>query len=188
MKKCPMCNKWTLEYDSYFGRYRCFNSECEWMPKSSSERAISRLNSNRQPIEFGTAKIPDLGLTLTAAYDEDNDVLLFDFGIKEPTYDLPEPDGRVVWKIGNISENMAGFVILEAKDKGVSEVKINIKGRKENIEEVLKNTPEPFFAGRPTRTLIDKVELTVNYKETEDEGCEFRDLFSEFESRFLEKA
>ena len=94
MKKCPECKKWTLDYDTYFGRYRCFNPNCEWMPSSSTEREITLLQSGQQPVIVDTKEFPELGLSVTVTYDEVNDVLDFDFGLNDPTFDLPEPDGR----------------------------------------------------------------------------------------------
>lgn len=81
MKQCPMCQKWTLDYDTYFGRYRCFNPDCEWMPSSSAEREIKLLESYQEPIIVDRGEVPELGLSITVTYDKVNDVLDFDFGL-----------------------------------------------------------------------------------------------------------
>ena len=187
MNQCPECHEWSLDYDSYFGRYRCFNPECEWMAPSSVEREIRILKYHQKPKEFFKKQIPDLGLNVTAAYDETNDALLFDFGIKEPTYDLPEPNGCVIWKIAHLSEMAAGVVILGAKKFAVSGVMINIKAHKEEIEEILKKTPHAFSAGRPTRILIDQVELRINSEEPlPQQYCFINEVIANFKEMFVD--
>jgi hypothetical protein len=189
MRHCPKCRESSLEFDPYFGRYRCFS--CGWMASSSTEREIRLLEENSHPEEFFKGKIPSSDLVFTAAYDKLNDALLFDFGIKEPTYDLPEPDGRVIWKAGALSDMMAGVVILKAKELDVSEVRIKIgfPARKEAIEGIVKSTPGGFAAGRATRSLIDKierVELHVKSIQPKDQADDkpFNDAFEEFKKQF----
>jgi hypothetical protein len=109
MKRCPKCNKWTLEFDNYFGRFRCFNPDCNWMPKSSAERKIRLLESHQEPTPVTVETIPELGLTAAVAYDKLNDVLGFDFKPGESTFDLPEPDGRIVWKVAYKTGDLVGF-------------------------------------------------------------------------------
>jgi len=52
MRKCPKCNKWTLEFDDYFGRYRCFNPDCEFwahkqlLPKDNCDVVITTYLDN----------------------------------------------------------------------------------------------------------------------------------------------
>ncbi|MBE0537143.1 MAG: hypothetical protein IH624_15890 [Phycisphaerae bacterium] len=181
MKKCPLCKAWTLDYDAYFGRYRCFNPECEWMATSSAEREIRLLQHSEGTVSLGKQAVPELDLTFEAAYDNVNDALLFDFGLKEPTYDLPEPDGRIIWKIAHLSNELAGCVVLGAKAFGVAEVKIDMRLRKENIEGILRKVPHAFLAGRPTKTLIDKVELTVKSAVPEENTAQLQDVFEQFE-------
>ena len=184
MKKCPECKQWSLEYDAYFGRYRCFS--CEWMAPSSAEREIRLLKEYQAPTPVYRQEIPDLKLTLEAAYDSVNDALLFDFGIKEPTYDLPEPNGRLIWKIAYLSDELAGFAILGAKHFGVSEVEIDIKARKENIEKILRKLPDAFNAGRPTRNLIERVELTVKSIQPENSTPQLKNALENFERTCVE--
>jgi hypothetical protein len=178
MKKCPKCDKWTLEFDEYFGRFRCFNGDCGWMAMSSAELEIRSLRSGRKPDVLVKKEIPELGLTFTSAYDAENDALLFDFGLDEPTFDLPEGDGRMIWKIGRDSGSVAGFTILLAKRFAISEVAIKLAGRKETIERVLaarKETIERVLerllgaasSGRVTRVLIDAVEVTARSTKVE---------------------
>ena len=162
MSKCPACGKWTLDFDEYFARFRCFNAECAWMPASSAERAISLLRSRRQPEPIGSTQIEELGLTLTSFYDPENDALVFDFGLKEPTFDVPAGDGIMVWKISRHTGSVAGFSIFHAKKFAVSEVTVNIAARKHNLEEVLKGIPDATVSGRATRTLIERVLVTAS--------------------------
>ena len=186
MKQCPMCKKWTLDYDTYFGRYRCFNPDCEWMPSSSAEREIKLFESYQEPVVVDERKVPELGLSITVTYDLVNDVLDFDFGIGESTFDLPEPDGRLIWKIAHRTRTAVGFAILEAKELGVSEVQVNIAARKENIERNLKSVPEAFSSGRPTRMLITSVALAVESDKAHVSSRAFRKATEKFEAKFCQ--
>jgi len=186
MKQCPMCQKWTLDYDTYFGRYRCFNSDCEWMPSSSAEREIKLLESYQEPIIVDRGEVPELGLSITVTYDKVNDVLDFDFGLGEATFDLPEPDGRLIWKIAHRTRTAVGFAILEAKELGVSEVQVNIAARKENIEQNLKTVPEAFSSGRPTRMLITSVAITAESEQAQAPSSAFQQAIEKFESKFCQ--
>jgi|GEM_PF-1660780 len=161
MKRCPACNEWTLEFDDYFGRFRCFNYDCGWMPRSSVERAMCLRQSYKEPAEIWSTEIKELGLTFAAKYDDANDALMFNFGLETPSFEFPEGDGRMVWKIARATGSVAGFVILGARKFGVSEVKINFDARKADIEEGLKRVPDAFRAGRVTRVLIENVEVTA---------------------------
>jgi len=188
MKRCPVCKKWTLDYDMYFGRYRCFNADCEWMPSSSTEREIKLLQSGQQPVIVDKKKLPELGITVTVTYDRVNDVLDFDFGPGETTFDLPEPDGRLIWRVAHRTRNAVGFAILEAKKLGVSEVRVNIKAQKENIERNLKSIPEAFSSGRPTRMLITSVALTSEKDEAYVPSDVFKEVIRKFESQYCQKS
>lgn len=165
MRRCPMCGSWTLEYDDYFGRYRCFSPECEWMPASSTEREFKLLESRKQPKIVHSEHAADLDLNITVTYDSINDVLGFDFGLSKRGVDLPEPDGRLVWKIDTETDTVVGFEILEAKKIKVSEVHIDILTRKRDIEQNLKRLPQPFFCGRPARPLITSVAVAAKTHE-----------------------
>jgi len=159
MRKCPDCGKWTLEFDDYFGRFRCFNAECGWMPSSSAEREIRLLHSQERPTLLVEKEIPDLGLKFTAAYDLPNDALVFDFGLEEPGFDLPEGDGRMIWQIGSLTGSVVGFTILGARRFGVSQVRIDLAARKETIEQSVRMAPGVIASGRPTRILIEAVQV-----------------------------
>jgi len=75
MKQCPQCRQWTLDFDEYFGRFRCFNPECEWIPASKTEREMRLLECRKYPIEVCQRELPELGLKLEVKYDSINDVL-----------------------------------------------------------------------------------------------------------------
>ena len=184
MKKCPMCEKWTLDYDMHFGRYRCFNPDCEWMPSSSSEREIKLIESYQELHVVDRQEAPELGLTITVTYDSVNDVLDFDFGSDEATFELPEPDGRIIWRIAHRSGDAVGFGILEAKQLGVSQVQVNIAARKENIERNLKRFPEAFSSGRPTRMLITSVALSLESEKSPVSSSAFRKAAEKFQDKF----
>ncbi|MGB2986948.1 MAG: hypothetical protein WBE26_13835 [Phycisphaerae bacterium] len=162
MRQCPQCKNWTLEFDDYFGRFRCFDGNCGWMPPSSVERAMRLQESYTEPIPVWSEPIDKLGLTFKVEYDKENDALLFDFGLETPTLEFPEADGRMVWKIARISGSVAGFIILKAKEWGVSEVNINFDARKADIEEGFRRTPEAVWGGRVTRVLIERVKVTAH--------------------------
>lgn len=162
MRECPKCRKWTLDFDDYFGRFRCLNPECAWMPPSAAEREIRLLQSRTRPIEFHPVEIPQLGLTLTPSYDGENDAFSVDFGLSEPTFDLPEPDGRMIWRIGRRSGAIAGFTIVRVREGGISEISVQfIARRKEGIERRLRRIPDIVSRGRATKALIEEVTVTA---------------------------
>ena len=184
MKQCPKCKKWTLEFDDYFGRFRCFNPDCEWMPSSSTERQIRLLDSHQEPEIIDISRIPELNLPVVVTYDSLNDVLGFDFGMRESTFDLPQPDGRIVWKVSHRTGDVVGFEILEARKLGVSEVRVNIAARKEDIEKYLKKLLPTFLTGRPSRMLITGVAVRVESEEPQSPCPTFKEAVERFESAF----
>ncbi len=161
MRECPVCQHWTLEYDEYFGRYRCFNPDCEWMPASSTEREIKLLETRNQPTLLCIKHISTSNLATSITCDPVNDVLGFRFGSAKLAIDLPEPDGRLIWKIDPETHSVVGFEILEAKKLGVSHVQIDIESRKRDIEQDLKRLSQPFFYGRPTGPLVARIAVTA---------------------------
>ena len=162
MRECPKCRKWTLDFDEYFGRFRCLNPECGWMPPSAAEREIRLLQSRSEPIELGAVEIPELGLTLTSSYDTENDAFSVDFGLNDQTFDLPEPDGRMIWRISRRTDVVAGFTILGVREGGISEITCEfIARRKEDIERRIRRIPQVLSKGRATRDLIEQVRVTA---------------------------
>ncbi len=183
MKQCPECKKWTLEYDAYFGRYRCFSPGCEWMPISSVERELRLLETYQKPEVMCTGKIPELETNVTVTYEEVNDVLAFDFGADEATFDLPEPDGRIIWQVAHRTDTVVGFAILQAKKLGVSEVQVNIVARKDDIERNLR-VPGALSSGRPTRMLITGVAFASQSDKPEHSSPVFTEAVEKFQGMF----
>jgi len=184
MRKCPKCNKWTLEFDDYFGRYRCFNPDCEWMPSSAAEREIRLLEERKEPQAVCIEHIPELGTNVVVKYDSVNDTLSFDFGPEDMTFDLPESDGRMIWKVARSSNTIIGFDILEAKHFGISEVRVDITARKEDIERNLQRIRGAFSSGRPTRLLITSVAVKRETTEPELGDGPFKKAVDEFHRAF----
>ena len=167
MRQCPKCRRWTLDFDGYFSRFRCLNPDCRWMPPSTTEREIRLLHSERQPIRLDPVEIPELGRTLTPSYDPENDALSVDFGLDELTVDLPDPDGRMTWRIGRHSDMIAGFTIVGMRELGISGITIEfIVRRKGDIERRLRRIPGILSKGRATRDLVEQVVVTA----ASDEG------------------
>ena len=184
MRKCPECSQWTLEFDDYFGRYRCFNPDCEWMPPSAAEREIRLLEQRKEPRIILSEHIPELGTDVVVKYDSVNDALSFDFGPEDITFDLPESDGRMIWKVSRNSYSIVGFDILDAKRFGVSEVRVDITARKEDIERNLKRIKGAFSSGRPTRLLITSVAIRREIDEPELRNGPLRKAVDEFQKAF----
>jgi len=157
MRQCPKCGRWSMDFDDYFGRFRCL--ACGWMAPSTTDLELRALQS--QPQQLESVHIPGLGLTLTPSYDADNDVISIDFGLNEPTIDLPEPDGMMIWRIGRHSDRVAGFAIVGAKEGPLSRIGIQfIMRRKKAIETRLPMFPA--FAGRRvTRDVVEEVIVTA---------------------------
>jgi hypothetical protein len=132
------------------------------MPPSTTEREIRLLRSERQPIRLDSLEIPALGLTLTPSYDPENDALSIDFGLDEPTVDLPDPDGRMTWRICRHSDTVAGFTIVGMRELGIPGITIeSIVQRKEDIERRLRRIPATLSKGRATRDLVEQVVVTA---------------------------
>lgn len=77
-------------------------------------------------------------------------------------------------------------MILEAKELGTSQVKVNIAARKENIEQNLKTVPEAFSSGRPTRMLITSVAITAESEQAQASSSAFQQAIEKFESKFCQ--
>lgn len=191
MRRCPSCGKWALDFDDYFGRFRCYDPECGWMPSSSAERRIRLLRSHSQPRLIATTKISELGTSLIASYDEENDALLFDLGEPEPTFDLPEGNGQIVWRIRRNAGDVVGFSILCAKRFGVSKVRIDLGTRKQDIEESLMRLPHVVASGRITKLVIESVAVTSEKEPAGDETPQgeitnaFNDALRKFQTEFV---
>jgi hypothetical protein len=82
--------------------------------------------------------------------------------LDEPTFDLPEPDGKMIWRIGQQSDRVAGFAIVGAKEGALSAIGIEfIVRRKKDIESRLPRFLGAFARGRVTRHLIDEIVVTA---------------------------
>lgn len=165
MTKCPKCGKWTLDFDDYFGRFRCFDEACGWMAASSTERQLRILEKQTEPQLLCAERIGDTGLQLTASYDGINDALQFDFGTEEPAFDLPEQDGRLVWRVGMETSSVCGFAILDARTLGVTEVQVEMVARCAGLEQRLRALPDIVRSGRASRILIEKVFVRAKMEE-----------------------
>lgn len=173
-----------MEFDDYFGRYRCFNPVCEWMQSSAAEREIRLLEEREEPRTVWSEYIPELGSTVEVKYDSVNDALSFDFGAEDITFDLPESDGRMIWKVARNSNTIVGFDILEAKRFGISEVRVNVAARKEDIERNLQRIRGAFSSGRPTRLLITSVAVRREVEEPELRNGPLREAVDQFQKVF----
>jgi hypothetical protein len=167
------------------------------MAISSVDRQIQLLRKHERPQNVLTEHIPELGLTVTSEYDSENDALSFDFGLNEPTFELPEGDGSMVWKIGRHSGSVAGFTILEPRRFGIAQVRIDIKAvkeRKDAIERGLRRVPHALALGRATRVLIESVAVTASSSEeavppSAPSGDDaFQKAIEAFRRRFLDEA
>ncbi len=184
MSRCPECGNWTLEFDEYFGRYRCFHPSCGWMQISSVERQLHLLSSHESPTILVEERVPELDLNMTVMYDHINDVLSFNFSGEEFTYDLPEPNGSFVWKIGQSTRIVQGFDILNARRNAIAAIQVDIVTRKHNIEENLREIPSAFVSGRPSRSLIKKVSVIAKNLTHEPLG-EFKKAVEKFKEKYV---
>jgi hypothetical protein len=149
---------------------------------------MRRLRGGKHLQKVDEEYIQELGLKLKASYDEENDALVFDFGLDEETVDLPERDGRMVWQIGVDSDSVAGFCLLGAKKFGVSGVRVDIAARKEQIEREVKGLPSFLASGRVTRVMIDEVSVRAAHlrEEAEVAGGGTSEAFAKAINQFQE--
>ncbi|MEN6450076.1 MAG: hypothetical protein ABFC96_06270 [Thermoguttaceae bacterium] len=161
MRRCPACGNWTLDFDDYFGRFRCYDGACGWMPASTAERELNFLRHRTHPTALAAVTIPELQIIVTPTYDPDSDALSVDFGLDEPTFDLPEPDGRMIWKVSHSTDQVAGFTILGVKKLGFSQLNIDFIARKDTIERGLRLAPGLLSSGRVTRDAIEHIVVTA---------------------------
>ena len=128
---------------------------------SSADWEISLLRSRKKPKRLKPVHLDDIGLTLIPSYDSQNDIFAVDFDLAEEGADLPEPDGRLVWKISRHNGSVIGFFILGAKAWGLAGLTIDIAARKEGIEDGLRRLPPESLWGQITKTLIERVAVTA---------------------------
>jgi hypothetical protein len=130
----------------------------------------------------------ELGLKIQPSYDEENDALSVDFGLDEPSFDLPDCDGRILWQIGRETGSVVGFAILGARKWGIKQILVNIAGRKDDMERGLKRMGPALSAGRATRILVERVVIRAEQGEAERKSPNpqmqdaFKQVWSAFES------
>ena len=149
MKKCPACSKYTMDFDSYFGRFRCFNPECHWMAPTSTERQLKLIECKDQPMKLKELFLQELGCTLVSTYEPVNDALVFDFGRDEPSFDVPEPNGIMIWRIGHRSRTVTGFVIVGIRKLGIHRVELDIQLRARHLGQRVKELFAQAQSQRP---------------------------------------
>lgn len=161
MRQCPKCNQWTMDFDEYFGRFRCFNAKCSWMPSTAAERHLRLMQENKSPKVIEAIEIPTLQLTLQVFYDETNDTLIFTFNNDQPSFEFPSDDVRVLWNIGRYTGEVLGFVILGAKSFGVKEIELDIVAKREKVSESIKSNLRTLGQGKATKLAIDNVAVKL---------------------------
>jgi len=156
MKLCPSCKQWTLEFDDYFGRFRCLNSECGWAQSSTAELALNRLEKRTEPSFFPVVKCHSTGKVLRPWYDSTNDAFVVDFGQQgEASFDLPE-DARWIWQLSASNGAIMGVVILGAMRWGLGE-KTNLDATMRIIEEMIKSHPDSLCARRASHMFVSRI-------------------------------
>jgi len=170
MKKCPKCNNWTLDFDEYFNRYRCYRNDCSWMPASVSERQLRLLQACKDPENLGQIIIDDLDLSIDLFYDEVNDTLSFCFNNTnnpESFFEFPDEDPRILWSISRVTGEIIGFVIVNAKEFRVSAIQINIAitAKKELLSRAIQNNSQFLTRTKPTKLAIDRVAVSLEAME-----------------------
>lgn len=167
MNKCPWCGNWSYDFDEYFGRFRCNSNMCPVRIVTSSEqREINLYNAHTQPKELFSRELGDLKIILKTLYDRINNILIFDFGFKGYTFDLPDSNNaRVIWKIIPQSASIAGFIILHVEESVIEEKEIEIiASRKNEVERELKKLHEIVALGRATRLLVERIVSNVSHE------------------------
>jgi len=146
------------------------------MAPSAIEREMRLLRAYKEPCRLEETEIKELGITVTSYHDEVNDALILDFGLNEPAFDLPEDDGRMIWKIGRATGSVTGFILLGVSKFEIDAVEIKIFAKKKIIEEQIKLMPNVISAGRPTRVLIESVEVASRERPVPQEDSDKYDF------------
>lgn len=134
------------------------------MAASSTEMELNRIEASEERALLCENPIPGTELTLRAVYYPINDALAFDFGQGKPSFDLPDPDGIMTWKVGRDSNTVVGFAIVGVTKFDISQITVNLQVRRECIEENIKNLREEIGSGRARRVLIEKVAVAATTK------------------------
>jgi len=161
MKSCPKCGRYTLDFDEYFGRFRCYNADCCWMPTTAGERHLRLMQARKSPVDVMRLPLDELGLTIDVAYDSINDVLLFDLQKDELAFEFPDEDVRIVWRIGRQSGDVVGIVVLGPREFGVSEIELNIAANLGRVADSIRHHCSTLPNGRPTRLAVENVAVTL---------------------------
>ena len=190
MRQCPKCQRWMLEFDNYFGRFRCFG--CGWITMSSTERQRRLLHSYEVPIVLDRLRLKAPDLSVVVCYEPLNDALVFDFDIgpTESTFDLPEPDGLMVWRIGRHTGSVAGFVLFGVKKLEITNVKVNLVARMTSIQKGFQRVPSTLSTERVTQLLIEEMFVTADARREVQTPAddEFASLFSTAMKKIKEMA
>jgi len=157
MKPCPKCGQWSLAFDDYFGRFRCFGRNCGWMPPSSAEQEMRRCENSKRPEILATVSLTKTGIQVTLSYDDLSDALICSFGETGPTFDLPWPDGKTIWRIGASSCSVVGVAIYGAKEFGLNPEDRKTIASSLDISESLKACSWPLTPGRLSVGLMRKI-------------------------------
>lgn len=172
MKQCPKCNQYAMDFDEYFGRYRCFNANCTWMPPSAAERQLRLLERGVEPSVVDQFDLGDIGVSIRVVYDEVNDILAFNFDAEEPQFDYPSDDARIAWRVGRNTGQLCGLIIYSAKEFGLSEVCLDIIVARIGLAaKGITGQLVPITSNKPTRIVIDKIRVTLKGYRPTSEMC-----------------
>lgn len=170
MNQCPKCQRWTLEFDEYFGRARCLATNCGWMPPSRAQREIRRHFVYEEPITLAPVPIQGADQPLMARYDRPNDILSVYFGqAQSGLEEEPDDDARIIWLRAANHTTLAGFMVLDAAEIGPSKVTVeSLHSHKSELERGIlsdaelkaerfhESSPKTFESGIPAISNIIK--------------------------------
>ena len=174
MTKCPACGNWSLDFDEYFGRYRCFRAACGWMPSSMAERCIEIGRSGRRPRPIGSICFDERHFH--CSYDRVNDVLILETrALDAPFIEVPDPLGTLAWRVSQSDFTVAGCDIVGVRRFGVPKALIlGIPARIAAVQELLREEMSIRHGASALRACLAKRDVDV---EVTGEWLSFREAW-----------
>lgn len=119
-------------------------------------------------------------------YDDANDALVVQFGEDGPALEVPDPSGRMFWRVTRSGDSVVGLVILSASKWAVQELGSRLCSRRQNVESKLRHLPSALKGSRSSRYIVSSLEDCGSSEGCETESdCEFSKAVQELSKSFI---